>query len=44
MRRQRKLILGTLKAIQAQAGHMERQTEILEDSVTAAQTSANARV
>jgi hypothetical protein len=42
MRRQRKLMLGTLKAIQAQAGHMERQTKILEDSVTAAQTSANA--
>ena len=42
MRRQRKLMLGTLKAIQAQAWHMERQTKILEDSVTAAQISANA--
>ena len=42
MRRQRKLMLGTLKAIQAQAGHMETQTGILKDSVAAAQISANA--
>jgi hypothetical protein len=32
----------TLKAIQTQAGHMERQTKALEDSVAAAQKSADA--
>jgi hypothetical protein len=32
----------TLKAIQIQAGHMERQTKALEDSVAAAQKSADA--
>jgi hypothetical protein len=35
-------LYGTLRAIQTQAGHMERQTKILEDSVAAAQKTANA--
>jgi hypothetical protein len=36
------LLRGTLKEIHTQAGHMERQTKILEDSVAAAQKSADA--
>jgi hypothetical protein len=36
------LLLGTLRVIQTQAGHMERQTKILEDSVAAVQKSADA--
>jgi len=35
-------LFRTLGAIQVQAGHMERQTKILEDSVAAAQKSADA--
>ena len=35
-------LYGTLKAIQIQARHMERQTKILEDSVSTAQKSADA--
>ena len=35
-------LYGTLKGIQTQAGYMERQTKILEDSVAAAKTSARA--
>jgi hypothetical protein len=35
-------LFGTLRAIQTQSGHMERQTKILEDSVSAAQKSADA--
>jgi hypothetical protein len=35
-------LYGTLRAIKAQSGHMERQTKILEDSVAAAQKSADA--
>lgn len=34
----------TLKAIQTQAGHMERQTKALEDSVAAAQKAADAAI
>jgi hypothetical protein len=36
------LLRGTLGEIHTQAGHMERQTKILEDSVAAAQKSADA--
>jgi hypothetical protein len=35
---------STLRAIQVQAGHMERQTKILEESVAAAQEAANAAI
>ena len=36
------LLRGTLKEIKTQAGHMERQTKILEDSVAVAQKAADA--
>jgi ABC-type multidrug transport system fused ATPase/permease subunit len=41
---QARLLRGTLRQIQTQAGHMERQTKILEDSVAAAQKSADAAI
>jgi hypothetical protein len=37
-------LFRTLGAIQVQAGHMERQTKILEDSVAAAQKGADAAI
>jgi hypothetical protein len=36
------LLWGSLAEIHTQAGHMERQTKVLEDSVAVAQKSANA--